>query len=59
MHVLRLRDYRLYLCGRFFAAMSQQMLALYRGELRAYFADWAAQHNQQHTASAAIAAAAW
>jgi MFS family permease len=28
MHVLRLRDYRLYLCGRFFAAMSQQMLAV-------------------------------
>ena len=28
MHVLRHRDYRLYLCGRFFAAMSQQMLAV-------------------------------
>jgi MFS family permease len=28
MHVLRLRDYRLYLGGRFFAAMSQQMLAV-------------------------------
>jgi hypothetical protein len=27
MHVLRLRDYRLYLGGRFFAAMSQQMLS--------------------------------
>jgi MFS family permease len=28
MHVLRLRDYRLYLGGRFFAAMSQQMLSV-------------------------------
>jgi MFS family permease len=28
MHVLSYRDYRLYLCGRFFAAMSQQMLAV-------------------------------
>src|ERR1044071_3987515 len=28
MHVLRYRDYRLFLCGRFFAAMSQQMLAV-------------------------------
>src|SRR5262245_17544364 len=28
MHVLKLRDYRLYLGGRFFAAMSQQMLAV-------------------------------
>jgi MFS family permease len=28
MHVLGLRDYRLYLGGRFFAAMSQQMLAV-------------------------------
>ena len=28
MHVLRHRDYRLYLGGRFFAAMSQQMLAV-------------------------------
>src|SRR5262245_29931182 len=28
MHVLKLRDYRLYLTGRFFAAMSQQMLAV-------------------------------
>jgi MFS family permease len=28
MHVLRLRDYRLYLGGRFFAAMSQQMLTV-------------------------------
>jgi MFS family permease len=28
MHVLKLRDYRLYLGGRFFAAMSQQMLTV-------------------------------
>ena len=28
MHVLALRDYRLYLSGRFFAAMSQQMLTV-------------------------------
>ena len=28
MHVLGFRDYRLYLAGRFFAAMSQQMLAV-------------------------------